>query len=81
MQAVARALLALPVDAEAASSTARPTSASSTTWRSTRAANALPVVSLDATGCRDRSSGLGDARWVARSPGFWRILGEALHLR
>lgn len=39
----------------------------------------LPVVSLDATGC-ETVQGLGVTRWVARSPGFWRILGEALHL-
>jgi len=39
----------------------------------------LPPVSVDATGC-ETVRGLGVTRWVARSPGFWRTLGTALHL-
>lgn len=42
-------------------------------------ARRLPPVSIDATGC-ETVRGLGVTRWVARSPGFWRTLGTALHL-
>ena len=36
----------------------------------------LAPVSVDATGCGE-VRGLGQARWTARSPGFWRTLREA----
>lgn len=39
----------------------------------------FPVVTLDATGCQS-VHGLVVERWTARSPGFWRTLGAALHL-
>jgi hypothetical protein len=35
------------------------------------------IISLDATGC-EAVSGLGNIRWVERSPGFWHQLGTAL---
>jgi hypothetical protein len=36
----------------------------------------LAPVSVDATGC-GAVRGLGQTRWTARSPGFWRTLHEA----
>ncbi|MHB8295566.1 MAG: hypothetical protein ACYDH5_13270 [Acidimicrobiales bacterium] len=41
---------------------------------------AFPAVSMGATGCQV-VHGLGPARWVARSPGFWHTLGAAMGLR
>jgi hypothetical protein len=38
------------------------------------------VVTLDATGCQT-VHGLATARWVARSPRFWQVLGVAMGLR
>jgi hypothetical protein len=40
---------------------------------------AFPVVTVAATGCQE-VRGLGATRWVARSPGFWQILGRAMGL-
>ena len=40
---------------------------------------AFPTVEVDATGC-ESVRGLGPVRWVARSPGFWSILGRAMGL-
>lgn len=39
----------------------------------------FPAVGVEATGCQG-VSGLGPTRWAARSPGFWKILGQALGL-
>jgi predicted small secreted protein len=39
----------------------------------------FPAVSVDATGC-ETVRGLTTTRWVARTPGFWRTLGEAMGL-
>lgn len=39
----------------------------------------LPVVSVEATGCRG-VRGLGRSAWTARSPGFWRLLGTAMRI-
>jgi hypothetical protein len=38
------------------------------------------VVTVDATGCQS-VTGLAPQRWIARSPGFWRTLGSAMHLK
>jgi hypothetical protein len=40
----------------------------------------LPTVNLDPTGCELVSGMPGSMRWTARSPQFWRILGQALGL-
>lgn len=40
----------------------------------------LPPVTIEATGC-EVVTGVGPARWVATSPGFWRVLATAAHLR
>jgi len=37
------------------------------------------VVTLQATGC-ETVSGLGKARTIARTPGFWAVLGKAMRL-
>ncbi len=47
--------------------------------RAVASALLLAAVSLDATG-RETVHGFGAARRVARSPEFWRLLDEALHL-
>jgi hypothetical protein len=39
----------------------------------------LPAVSIEATGC-EIVSGVGPARWAAKSPGFWRTLATAANL-
>ena len=39
----------------------------------------LPAVSIEATGC-EVVSGVGPARWAAKSPGFWRTLATAAGL-
>lgn len=39
----------------------------------------FPLVSADATGCQG-VTGLGGARWIARSPQFWVTLGRAMGL-
>jgi hypothetical protein len=78
VQAVARALLALP---------AMPSTAFNApidlgiTYRLVFATadERLPPISVDATGAQV-VRGLGGTRWVARSPGFWRTLGTAMGL-
>jgi hypothetical protein len=42
---------------------------------------ALPVVTVDPTGCQLVGGMPGPARWTALSPGFWRVLGSAVGLR
>jgi hypothetical protein len=37
------------------------------------------TVNIQATGCQE-VKGLGATRWIARSPGFWHILGVAMRL-
>jgi hypothetical protein len=39
----------------------------------------LPAVTIEATGC-EVVTGVGPARWAARSPGFWRALATAANL-
>ena len=39
----------------------------------------FPSVDVDATGCQG-VRGLGQLRWVARSPEFWKVLGTAMGL-
>ncbi|MGH8987581.1 MAG: hypothetical protein ACRDXC_03145 [Acidimicrobiales bacterium] len=47
--------------------------------RFSRGHESYRVVNVDATGCQT-VRGLAKARWVARSPKFWRVLGVAMHL-
>jgi hypothetical protein len=46
----------------------------------TAPARRVAQVVVDPTGC-ETVQGLAGTRWVARSPGFWRVLGDAMHLR
>lgn len=39
----------------------------------------LPQVSIEATGC-EVITGVGPARWAAKSPGFWRTLAKAANV-
>jgi hypothetical protein len=39
----------------------------------------LPAVTIEATGC-EVVTGVGPARWAAKSPGFWRALATAASL-
>jgi hypothetical protein len=37
----------------------------------------FPAVTIDATDCQE-VKGLGRTRWVARTPAFWSVLGQAM---
>lgn len=39
--------------------------------------NKLPAVTIEATGCQT-VQGLSRTLWVARTPGFWNVLGKAM---
>lgn len=39
----------------------------------------VATVALDPTGCQG-VAGLGGSRWLARTPGFWRVLGDSMGL-
>ena len=77
-RAVARALCALPVMPHGILNC--PAMFPGTTYqlRFTADGRALPVVTIEATGC-DTVTGLGQAR-RALSPGFWRVLATAARL-
>jgi hypothetical protein len=74
-QAVARAVCALPVMPSGNISCPGDTGIM---YRLTFTAGGqkLPAVDVKASGC-GQVSGLGQTRWTARSPGFWRTLGVA----
>ena len=78
VQAVARALLALPA---MPSGVFYGPADLGITYRLVFATvdERFPPISVDATGTQT-VRGLGGARWVARSPGFWRTLGTAMRL-
>jgi hypothetical protein len=78
-RAVARALCALPLMPHGIISC--PNLAVGTTYqlRFTADGRRLPAVTIEATGC-EVVTGVGSARWVSTSPGFWRGLATAAHL-
>jgi hypothetical protein len=78
-RAVARALCALPLMPHGIFSC--PNLAVGTTYqlRFTADGRRLPAVTIEATGC-EVVTGVGSARWVSTSPGFWRVLATAAHL-
>jgi hypothetical protein len=78
-RAVARALCALPLMPHGIFSC--PNLAVGTTYqlRFTADGRRLPAVIIEATGC-EVVTGVGSARWVSTSPGFWRVLATAAHL-
>jgi hypothetical protein len=79
-RAVARALCALPLMPRGVFHC--PALLFGTTYllRFTAGGRRLPAVTIEATGC-EVVTGVGPNRWVATSPGFWRVLGTAAHLR
>jgi hypothetical protein len=78
VQAVAQALLALPA---MPSGTMYVPADLGITYRLffATADQSLPAIVVAATGAQT-VRGLGDTRWVARSPGFWVTLGSAMGL-
>jgi hypothetical protein len=78
-QAVARALCALPVMPSGAINCPADVGIS---YRLRFAAGGrrLPPVKVQATGCQ-QVSGLGQTRWIARSPAFWAVLAQAAGVR
>jgi hypothetical protein len=79
-RAVARALCALPLMPRGVFDC--PALLVGTTYllRFTAGDRRLPAATIEATGC-EVVTGVGRARWVATSPGFWRVLGTAAQLR
>jgi len=79
-RAVARALCALPPMPRGVFHC--PALLTGTTYqlRFTAGGRRLPPVTIEATGC-EVVIGVGQTRWVTTSPGFWRVLGTAAHLR
>jgi hypothetical protein len=79
-RAVARALCALPPMLRGVFHC--PALLIGTTYqlRFTAGGRRLPPVTIEATGC-EAVTGVGQTRWVTMSPGFWRVLGTAAHLR
>jgi hypothetical protein len=79
-RAVARALCALPPMPRGVFHC--PALLIGTTYqlRFTAGGRRLPPVTIEATGC-EVVTGVGQTRWVTTSPGFWRVLGTAAHLR
>ncbi len=78
VQAVARALLALPPMPSGAFAVPIDLGITYRLIFAT-AHGQLPAIEVDATGA-ETVRGLGRTRWVARSPGFWITLGKALGL-
>jgi hypothetical protein len=78
-RAVARALCALPPFPSGVFHC--PALIVGTTYllRFTAGGRRLPAVSIEATGC-EVVTGVGPARWAAKSPGFWRTLATASNM-
>jgi len=78
-RAVARALCALPAMPSGAITCPADVALS---YRLSFAAGGrrLPPVTVQATGCQ-QVHGLGRIRWIARSPAFWGVLGQAAGIR
>jgi Tfp pilus tip-associated adhesin PilY1 len=79
-RAVARALCALPLMPRGIFNC--PSLVPGTTYllRFTAGGRLLAAVTIEATGC-EVVTGIGPTRRAATSPGFWRVLGTAAHLR
>ena len=78
-RAVARALCALPLLPHVAFHCPNLTVGTTYLLSFTADGRRLPAVSIEATGC-EVVSGVGPARWAAKSPGFWRTLAMAANL-
>jgi hypothetical protein len=78
-RAVARALCGLPSLPHGVFNCPNLTVGSIYFLHFTADARRLPPVSIEATGC-EVVTGVGSARWAAKSPGFWRTLAVAANL-
>jgi hypothetical protein len=78
-RAAARALCALPSLPHGVFSCPNLTVGSTYLLRFTADGRPLPAISIEATGC-EIITGVGPARWAAKSPGFWRTLATAANL-
>jgi hypothetical protein len=78
-RAAARALCALPLLPRGVFHCPNLTIGTTYLLRFTADGRQLPAVSIEATGC-EVVSGVGSARWAAKSPGFWRTLATAANL-
>lgn len=75
---VARALCALPVMPSGVFHC--PADLGPTYWLYFAAPHVrVTKVDVDATGC-ETVKGLGTTRWIARSPGFWKVVGGAMKI-
>jgi len=78
-RAAARALCALPLLPHGVFHCPNLTVGTTYLLRFTAGGRRLPAVSIEATGC-EVVTGVGSARWAAKSPGFWRTLATAANL-
>jgi hypothetical protein len=79
-RAVVRALCALPLMPRGIFNCPNLVAGTTYLLRFTAGGRRLPPVTIEATGC-EVVTGVGPARRAATSPGFWRVLGTAAHLR
>lgn len=78
-RAVARAVCALPLLPRGVFHCPNLTVGTTYQLQFTAGGRRLSAVGIEATGC-EVVTGVGPARWAARSPGFWRTLATAAHL-
>jgi hypothetical protein len=78
-RAAARALCALPLLPRGVFNCPALTFGTTYLLRFTADGRRLPPVSIEATGC-EVVTGVGSARWAAKSPGFWRTLATAANV-
>jgi hypothetical protein len=78
-RAVARALCALPLLPKGVLNCPALMIGTTYTLEFTADGQRLPAASIEATGC-EIVTGVGPARWAAKSPGFWRTLATTLNV-
>jgi hypothetical protein len=78
-RAVARALCALPLLPKGVLNCPALMVGTTYTLRFTADGQRLPAATIEATGC-EVVTGVGPARWAAKSPGFWRTLSTTLNV-